>query len=297
MSQKRLSHDVVSALIELGLTELEAQAYAFLLHGSPATGYRVSQALGRPFGAVYKALEGLEGKGAILAATDATTRHVRAVPLSEFLDQLDRRFQSRRSALLTTQDAADDNVDDDLVYPLRDADQLFHRARAMLRRAKHVVLVTACPAPLAALRTEIIAAAKRGVAVGVKVFEPAELGKSKVIVDLRGLAAIESGPGEWLAINSDAREHLSALFSADDQSLLRGTWCGGVFQSWLNFTGLSSDHVLAALRPRVRANASARELSGILDDLSPLETARSPGKLRLVEQYRRAIRPREKRDS
>ena len=47
----------IDALRELGFTELESRIYIFLLEESPATGYRIAQAIEKPVANTYKAIE------------------------------------------------------------------------------------------------------------------------------------------------------------------------------------------------------------------------------------------------
>src|SRR5688572_20917974 len=84
-------------LVSLGFTPLEAEVYTFLLKESPATGYRVAQALGRPVSGVYKTLESLAAKGALLA-DEGGSKLCRAVPYDELLSQMERSFQRRKAA-------------------------------------------------------------------------------------------------------------------------------------------------------------------------------------------------------
>ena len=50
------THESVQALQELGFTCLEAHVYVYLLRRAPATGYRISHAIGNPTANTYKAL-------------------------------------------------------------------------------------------------------------------------------------------------------------------------------------------------------------------------------------------------
>src|SRR5688500_1986290 len=59
-------HQSAQALQDLGFTGLEAEVYAALLEGSPVTAYRVAQQVGKAAANVYKAVESLRRKGAIL---------------------------------------------------------------------------------------------------------------------------------------------------------------------------------------------------------------------------------------
>src|SRR5438874_1780106 len=79
--------DLIRALVELGVTGLEAEVYTFLLQESPATGYRAAQALGRPVAGIYKALEALAHRGAVVVE-EGTTRQYRSVPGEELLGGL-----------------------------------------------------------------------------------------------------------------------------------------------------------------------------------------------------------------
>ena len=82
------------ALTDLGFKPVEAEVYLFLLAESPASGYRVSQALGRPAAQVYKAVEALQQKGAVIAE-EGKTQQCRAVLAVELLKHLDTRVPTR----------------------------------------------------------------------------------------------------------------------------------------------------------------------------------------------------------
>ena len=93
----KIPAECIQHLIKLGFTELESKVYLCLLQQSPATGYRVAKEIGSTNASIYKALESLEAKGAILV-DDAETRLCRAVQYDELFDQMERSFQERRGA-------------------------------------------------------------------------------------------------------------------------------------------------------------------------------------------------------
>src|SRR4051812_48967141 len=96
MAKRKVASKLVSALEELGLSGSEAAVYAYLVQHSPATGYRVAQAIGKPVANTYKTIASLEEKGAVLI-DDGETRACRAVPAEEFLARLDSQFRDRRA--------------------------------------------------------------------------------------------------------------------------------------------------------------------------------------------------------
>jgi sugar-specific transcriptional regulator TrmB len=79
--------DALQSLVSLGFTPLEAEVYVCLVQDSPATGYRVAQAVGRPVAGIYKTIESLANKGAVVL-DDGESRLCRAVPPAELLARL-----------------------------------------------------------------------------------------------------------------------------------------------------------------------------------------------------------------
>ncbi len=286
MSDQHLNSRLSSALGVLGLTRLEADVYAFLLSESPATGYRVAQAVGKSIGSTYKALEGLESKGAVAASDDAGVRVVRAVALAELLAARRRELDA---AAGVARDALESEVDadvDELVYRLSGRDQVLERASAMLAAATDFCIVTATPVLAALLAEPMRKAAGRAIHVGLKAFSPIEICGVRVTLDPRGPGAVEKGPGEWLVLTSDARELLMAIFDHGCDRLHTATWTAHTCLNWSLFTGLSSDFILADVRTALRAGRSASEIEAMIEEAAAFQTPRSVAKRRLMERFR-----------
>src|SRR6266542_1955367 len=84
----------IEVLREIGLNQLEAEVYTFLLPSEPVTAYAVGAALGKATANVYKAIERLARLGAVLVEEGAS-RRCRAVPLKEFLRHTERERAAR----------------------------------------------------------------------------------------------------------------------------------------------------------------------------------------------------------
>ena len=125
----------ISALSSLGFTELEAAVYASLVQASPATGYRVAQAINKPVANTYKAIESLQEKGAVI--TDETGNKLcRAVPPQEVLQQLESTFSRQKREAADALSRLRPAPGDDGVYALTSRSQVFERCRAMLSRPR-----------------------------------------------------------------------------------------------------------------------------------------------------------------
>lgn len=141
----------VRALVELGLTGLKAEIYTALVQHPPLTGYRLAQVLGKPAANVYKAIESLQAKGAIIV-DEGANRVCHAVPAEELPGALERGFRERRERAAVALTELQRVPADDRVYQLRSREQVMERWRRMLARAERVALLDAFPAPLEALR-------------------------------------------------------------------------------------------------------------------------------------------------
>jgi sugar-specific transcriptional regulator TrmB len=286
------SHSAITALERLGLTSLEAQAYEFLVRESPASGYRVAQALGKPFGSVYKAIEGLDGKGAAMLSEESGNRVARAVPIDELVARSAREFEkSCRAAAANLQPRPPAEPDEHL-YRIANRAQFFERARAMLAGAQDFILGSVTPMVASELLDPWRFAAARGVRVGLKTFGPLDVPGADITPDHRGPAALGTGPGEWIMLTVDGREVLMGLFDPDTGELNMGQWSENPLLAWSLFTGLGASLVLAAVRTSDLAGDP--KLKAIIERLSAYRTPGSGGKRVLLEKFRQPSRGRRK---
>jgi HTH-type transcriptional regulator, sugar sensing transcriptional regulator len=291
MNTKPRSRSSRDALEALGLTPLEADIYAFLARESPASGYRIAQALGRPVSNIYKAVESLEDKGAVMTADDDGTRVARAVPIAEVAARLRRQLDSAADDAAAALDSPEDPAGDWALYRLTDRDSVLERARAMLASAQKLAVALITPALADALAPDLAAAARR-VPVGLKVFRPIDIPSATTILDPRGPAAVDSGPGQYLSLNTDGSFYLQALFDPTGEHLHLAHWSANPLLAWTTYTGIAHAIRLAALDNQLAAGADSAALRAALDADLPHETSQSLGKLNLTNHYRDAPRPR-----
>lgn len=275
---------LADALAALGLTPLEAEVYAFLARHSPATGYRVAQALGKPVGNIYKAIESLESRGAVVTSEDEGNRLARAVPPGDLLDAARRRLDQIAPALETLSE--DEEAEpDDLLYRLSDREGTMQRARAMLRDARSFALAIVTPRLLDDLADDLARAATR-VRVATKVYAPVDLPGVEVVLDPRGEGAVARAPGEYLGLIVDGRCLLNALFDERGDALRTAHTTANPLLNWAFYTGISSDIVLAAVKQALARGASAQEIAETMRLLSRFESPTSAGKDLLIRRYR-----------
>ncbi|MCC2669207.1 MAG: hypothetical protein K0Q72_1678 [Armatimonadetes bacterium] len=252
----------IEALVELGFTHLEAEIYAFLVQESPATGYRVAQALGKAVANTYKAIETLQNKGAILL-DESSTRHYRAVPPGEVLARLERTFADRKARAAQELSRVRTAPLDDRVYRLTTRDQVLERCRAMIQRSRSVLLIDVFPLLLAELRPELERAAERGVTVAVKSYVPAEVTGARVLLNPRGEELMRRYPGQWMIVNADGAELLIASLTVDAGAVVQSVWTSSVYLAWIVHTSLVAEFLLTETLMQLERGVSGDDLRAV----------------------------------
>ena len=271
------------SLMELGLTSLEAQIYTFLLQQSPATGYRVAKAVGKPAANVYKALQTLETKGAV-EVDRGKVRMVRAVPVEELLEVLEGRFRRHRNHAADTLKHLPGPSGDTRIYHLRDRDQVFERCRQLIRSAESVVLLDIFPKPLVELKSDLEAASQRGLTVEIKVYHPFEVTGVDVTLEPDHKQIRSRWPVQWINLVTDGSEMLLALLDRDAKRVLQAVWSGSPFLSYIGYIGLVNEIALTYLRRHAHDLALDADDAPLLQVYTPFREIETPGSRRLRRQ-------------
>jgi sugar-specific transcriptional regulator TrmB len=251
-----VSAQAEKSLVELGLTGLEAQVYTFLLQESPATGYRIAQALGKPAANVYKAIQTLQAKGAV-EIDRGRTKVCRPVPVNDLLDQLATRFNRSRNQAAEVLRHLPGPEQDTRIYHLRDRDQVLGKCRQLLESAQKVVLLDIFPIPLQELRPDLAIAAARGITVTVKAYAPAEIPGVEVFVEPKHAYILDRWPAQWLNVVADGSEFMLGVLDKSGQTVIQAVWSGSPYLSWILHSGIGSEVVLTALRQQIGCGPEA----------------------------------------
>lgn len=276
----------IDALAQLGFSPLEAAIYATLLGGGPATGYRVAQVLGKAVANTYHAIEALQAKGAVMAVeggdANGEARLVRAVEPDELVARLQRNFAQRCSTATDALSTLHQQGDDERVYALRSREQVLQRCIAMLRDARATIVVDALPAVLEALRTELAAAARRGVGVAVLAYRPVTIARTLVVVHARTALIGESWPWESVVLVVDGMQHVIALLSSGGDEVRQALWSRSVFASCVQHDGLVCQLITQVFDQLLEGKATIGEARAVRRRLDRISILKTPGYRRLA---------------
>lgn len=263
------------ALEALGFTALEAEVYVLLVERPGSTGYRVAQELGKAAAGIYKALDSLSRKGAVVVA-EGESKAWRAVPPNEMLAQLERQQHEQRAEARDALASLTLPASDERIYRLTTFDQVLERARQLLARAQDDAIVDLFPAAAELLAEDVARAKARGVVVSAKLYAPAELDASFTIVTPDAERLLRAWKADWLNVVIDAREHLLALLDCERQHVYQAVWSSSSYLSVLYHSGLKSEIGMDALGAAIMAGRSNEELLNLRQRLSTLFTKRAP---------------------
>lgn len=279
-----MQEDGVQGLMRLGFTELEAQIYVFLTREAPVTGYRVAQALGKAVANTYKAMESLRNKGAILVE-EGENRLCRPVPAAELLGRLERAFREDKEKTLQALSEPPGPASDDRIYQLSTSEQVYERCRRMLAQCKEIALLDIFPLPLEELKTDLQAAADRGIIVGAKVYAAAAIPGVRIIQHARGEETRNRWPGQWLNLEIDGTEHLMAFLTQDGKGVHQAVWSGSAYLSYVYHSAISSELLFTLLRPLVEKSVPVADIKKVLRDNSVLLGIEAPGYQALLRRF------------
>ncbi len=201
--------DPLARLQELGFSEYEARAYIALLQHDLVTGYELAKVSGLPRANIYRVLQKLEERGAVLRVeSEDATRYV-PLPYEEYLQRVDHEF---RQALDATRQALRElaqPVEEAYVWNTRDYATLLEHARGLIEGAEEQLLIAICPTEAAALAAPMDQAEARGVELITLCMNACPEPCGGCRGDLFRYHVLEPFDPGWLVIVSDGEEVLA----------------------------------------------------------------------------------------
>ena len=266
---------IVAKLIKLGFNRLEAEVYLTLTRESPLTGYRIAQILNKAAANTYKALESLEKKGAVVAEETPTVKQYAAIPVSDYLDQLESGLRNDRKFLEESLRDINYSLSGDKIYMLQTLDQVLEKCSKMLENAWHSVIVDAFPPMLAKISHMLEKAAGNGVNIIVNAYEPVEVKNCRVIVKSNAAKVLTLWSGDWMNIAVDGREYLITALEKDG-TLQHAIWSNSPYLSFFVFNGFRYEMLFSALSSKIPKDQKNEILNSAFEDIN-IDIADLPG--------------------
>lgn len=223
MLNKIIPADLLAALIRLGFSQYEAQAYCALLRQSPLNGHEVGKQSQVPPSKIYETLQRLETKGAILVHRSEPVRYA-AMPYREVLGSIQRRFESDLTLVDASLSSLPAARDPGLVWSLREKSAIMTTFRTTIDAAERTIFAAVWDSELTDVRASLEHASNRGVDVHVAIYGAGSLvGPRCYDLAQCGASAIERLDGRRLSVVvADGRDAVIAEFGpyASDEAVV-----------------------------------------------------------------------------
>ncbi len=157
--------DAQGLLTELGFGEYEARAYLALLGRESLNGYELAKLSGVPRANIYGVLQKLEDRGAVVHMDTAAGSRYAALPVSELLTNLERRYQATLAATADELSQITAPAEDGHAWNIEGYEHLLEHARALLGQAEGRILVATWPQEARVLAADLNGAQERGVEI------------------------------------------------------------------------------------------------------------------------------------
>jgi len=291
-------HDeLIQKLQEIGFNRLESEVYLTLLKQSPLSGYRIAQILGEGSSNIYKALDILRKKGAVMVEEKPSTRLFAAIPAKEYLGRAEKQMESSLKYLEQHLPQNGDVTKETRVFKLDTIDQVLERAEDMILNAKAQIVVDAFPKMVDLLKPNLEKMAKKKGAnkihVVVNSYDGTDLKNCVMIRKSAGKEAVELWKDSWINMVVDGEKYLLAVVSEDGKTLRHGVWTNSPFLSYVLYSGIASEMMFSVLIQELKKMGVMDELRKTLENYydavmgSSVSTKQLPGFQKIMETHQK----------
>lgn len=271
-------------LLSMGLNDLEADIYILLLQEEALTGYKIGKMLGKPTANVYKAIDSLAKKGAVLIE-DKQTSHCRAVSIAEFCESVEAGIRRKTREAREIFNQPKNESYDEKSYQIQSVDLVLERSRQMLKSCKTLAVLDAFPKLVEVLLPDIRSAISRGIEVYLQVYQPVDVGGAQVVlIDIFSMV-LEYWKSQQLNLVVDGKEHLLALLSDDLEEVYQATWSKNLYLSSMFHMGFSYHFTVARIRQIPEESDYKEQVQAILQQQSILSSGKIPGVEEMLNRF------------
>lgn len=266
----------VNTLIDIGFNKLEADVYIYLLSHPPATAYKIGKELNKPTANVYKAIDTLSIKGAVLIE-DNKSKLCKAVNSSEFIAaykaEILKNAAEAEKALNTFEKVAPDQNS----YKIQSVALVFERFRDMMLRCKKIAVIDAFPNALELVTPIIEEAAKRDIEIYVEAYKPTLIENVDVVCADFGERNLEYWNSQQLNLIIDGEEYLMTLMDNSLSKVIQATWSNNIYMSCMLHAGLLREQTLLKIHAEYNSPDFETKTKSILDKQSFFYNSNIPG--------------------
>ena len=266
----------VDSLIEIGLNNLEAEVYVYLLSHPPATAYRIGKDINKPTANVYKAIESLSAKGAVMIQ-DNNKKLCKAVGVTEFITIYKNGILNKASIAESQLVSLKSESLDQNTYQINSVSLVIERFKSMLSRCKKIAVIDAFPKILEILIPDIEKEAERGIDVFVETYKPVAIKNVEIACTNLGETNINHWNSQQLNVVIDGEEHLVSLLDNSLEKVIQASWSNNIYMSCMLHAGFLREHTMVKIQSEYNNPDFEAKVKTILDSQHFFYNSNIPG--------------------
>ncbi|MFC2103781.1 TrmB family transcriptional regulator [Bacteroidota bacterium] len=274
-------------LSSLGFSFLESEVYLELLANEPMTGYRVAKQINKPTANVYKAIDSLSQRGAVLIE-DNKNRKCKAVPPEEFINHFEKSMLSKTNNLKTQLKDIGKVYYDERSYAIESVPLVFERFESMMNKCKKIAVIDIFPEPLKKVKGIIERAIERGIEVHIQVYAPTKIKGANIAYTELASDVLNYWQSQQLNLMIDGEEHLLALMNNNLDNVLQAKWSNNLYVSCMLLAGSIREQVIMQLMQKMDEPDFAEHAKKILQNQKFFFNSKIPGLELLFKLYSRS---------
>ena len=263
-------------LKQLGFNQLESEVYLYLLSTEPMTAYKVGKEINKPTANVYKAIDSLAQKGAVLIESNKN-KNCKAVKPSEFLKQYKREFIEKADKLELLLKNITNDYYDEKTYSINSASLVFERFRSMMNKANVVAVIDIFPRALEKVIESINTAIQRGIKIYIQVYEPTEIKGAEITYTEFGDKTLSHWQSQQINLIIDGEEYLIGLLNNEMTEVVQATWSNNYYMACVLHAGRIHEQTAVKLKTLTNSTNFEKKAKEILNNQQFFFNSNIPG--------------------
>ncbi len=257
---------LVEKLQEIGFNRLESEVYLTLLEQSPLSGYRISHIIDEGPSNIYKALDSLKKRGAVMMEERPGTKHFTAVPASEYLAGVTKQIKENITFLENNLPDKSTLVKENRVFTLETIDQILERSEDMIKNAERQIIVDAFPEALSWIKKHLEKRASEDSKINIMVnsYDGKSVKNCTNILKSAGKKALKTYNNNWMNIVVDNERYLLAVVDRDNKKTVHhAVWTNSPYLSFVIYSGMGAEMMFSLLVKTIKKHGQEH----LLDDI------------------------------
>lgn len=266
----------IKALKHLGLNQLESEVYLYLLGSEQMTAYKIGKSINKPTANIYKAIDSLASKGAVLIESNKS-KYCKAVPPDEFLNHYEKNIIEKTKETRALLNNLEKDFYDEKTYSIKSVPLVFERFRNMMQKAKVIAVIDVFPNTLNKVIDSINEAINRGVEVYIQIYKPIEIKGANIAYSEIAKKAMSHWKSEQLNLIIDGEEYLVALMNIELTRTIQASWSNNYYMACSLHAGQMQGQTMIKINNMIGNKDFEKEVRKLLDKQKYFYNSNIPG--------------------